>query len=1281
MDLGGLGVATAKKFAGDNYRQWRFQTTLALKARGLGDHITSSDAPATSDPVEWKKDAAKAMYVITASMELPQISLIETCETATEIFRKLDSIYDQKSENSKLLLHEKFHTIKFTEGDSIAETISRIENIAKQLKDAGETISEMAIVTKILGSLPERYRMVRQAWLSLEPSKQTVINLTARLLDEELSFKAQEETALATDNGTRKSVKCFKCNKKGHYARDCRFNSQRSNGNKHGSNYERNESAFIAQLEANFIEDEEMWILDSGASSHMTYRRNYFSNFKPEFSCVRLGDKSELSVQGSGSINIKKFLNGKWFDSTINNVLYVPELKRNLFSEGVVTSKGFSVTKNKDSAFIKNSDGSVAATAIKQPNNLYKLLFKSISVDGEANVVTLKQWHDRLGHVNIKTLREMVRNEHLPSVSDLSDFFCEACVIGKQHRVPFKKSSSDAEKNKVYSDLCGPMPTPSIGGARYFITFLDAASGFITVYILKRKSEARQAFQKYVQLLENKFDTKVKLLHSDNGKEYCNEEFRRYAAEKGIELEYTAPYTPQQNGRSERANRTIMESARSMLYARHLPLALWAEAVQAAVYLINRRCNKEKTPFEFWTGSKPTLTHVRTFGSAAYMHIPKEKRNKLEPKSKKLILVGYEGNSDNYRLFDPDTKKITVSRDVTFNENELSSLTDSMGETSEYAFDLDFGCHSERGTPIESYVYDYEAFEDFYQTMVNEVAVNEEVEIPECREESGTVHNENNERKEKRYNLRPRLPKITVAEANLVEVLPSTYTEAVNSQDKERWIAAMNEELDSHDTCETWELVEHPADKKLIGCKWVYKIKQNADDTTRYKARLCAKGYTQEKGIDYGETFSPTVRYDTIRMMLSLAAKEKLKMTQFDIKTAFLYGTLDEEIYMDPPPGVDTELVCKLNKSLYGLKQSPRCWNSKFHSFMEENGFVNCQNDKCLYVSLQYKAPLYLLLFVDDGLCLCKSQEFIDKFVIALQTHFEITIMSPKQFVGLEIEIERDGSIFVHQTKYINSLLDKFRMNLCKPSSVPADPNVKLDNCEGSADMSDVPYREAVGSLMYAAIGSRPDIHFIVCSLSRYLNNFSNVHWGALKKVFKYLKTNKELGILYSASATEDSSAIGFCDADYANCTVTRRSVTGYVFVMNGGAITWNTKLQKCVALSTTEAEYLAACAATKELVWIKSLMKEIGFSENIKLIIDNQSTIKLIRGANLHKRSKHIDIQYHYVRDKFLENVMDVEYCETKLQAADMFTKSLPKPQFESLRGMIGMCGRRVRI
>lgn len=380
---------------------------------------------------------------------------------------------------------------------------------------------------------------------------------------------------------------------------------------------------------------------------------------------------------------------------------------------------------------------------------------------------------------------------------------------------------------------------------------------------------------------------------------------------------------------------------------------------------------------------------------------------------------------------------------------------------------------------------------------------------------------------------------------------------------------------------------------------------------------------------------------------------------------------------MSPPEGLACEenMVCKLNKSIYGLKQAPRCWNSKFDSVLKKFGFVNSKADQCVYVGQYNTKKCYLCLYVDDGLLFSQDESILGEIVKDLKTIFEIKILkTPGNFVGMQIE-KFKNCIFIHQTKYVEQVLNKFNMNNANINSVPAEPHVKLQKVDGEPEKN-IPYREAVGSLMHLAIVSRPDIMFAVSLVSRFLNCYSQNHWNAVKRIFKYLKDSKDHGLCYSHSS-QPSEVTGYSDADYANDPDTRRSVTGYVFLKNGAAVTWSSQRQQTVALSTTEAEFMAACAATKEAIWIKQLLSDIGEyrQDTMCLHLDNQSAISVIKNVNFHKRCKHIEIKYHFIKEKYYQKTIDLKFVGSSYQYADILTKPLSKDRFQFLRTKLGMC------
>ena len=382
----------------------------------------------------------------------------------------------------------------------------------------------------------------------------------------------------------------------------------------------------------------------------------------------------------------------------------------------------------------------------------------------------------------------------------------------------------------------------------------------------------------------------------------------------------------------------------------------------------------------------------------------------------------------------------------------------------------------------------------------------------------------------------------------------------------------------------------------------------------------------QKYGIDYSETFAPVVRYDTLRVFLALVAERNLELTQFDVKTAFLYGELNESVYMELPKGLrssskENSVVCKLVKSLYGLKQAPRCWNQKFSAFLSKFNLSASGADKCMFHGRMNDIDVYLALFVDDGMIASSSCKVNNTIIEHLKKTFEITIADGRQFVGLQIERNRAmGTLFIHQTAYTKQLIKRYGMTDGKGMRVPAEPKTVLMPNECECDrITNKPYREAVGSLMFLAIVSRPDIVYAVNEVSRFLENHNNAHWQAVTRIIRYLINTVDFGITYRSGGS-NSELVGFADADFARDIENRKSTTGYAFMLSNGIVTWKSRRQKHVALSTTEAEYVAASTAAREGIWLRKLLMDYGQSGEKPTVIhmDNQSAICLTKKPNI---------------------------------------------------------------
>jgi hypothetical protein len=429
----------------------------------------------------------------------------------------------------------------------------------------------------------------------------------------------------------------------------------------------------------------------------------------------------------------------------------------------------------------------------------------------------------------------------------------------------------------------------------------------------------------------------------------------------------------------------------------------------------------------------------------------------------------------------------------------------------------------------------------------------------------------------------------------------------------------------------TWTLVNPPTDRKIITGRWVLKTKLNGDGSVaRYKARYVARGYAQVEGVDFFETYVPVVRAETVRLLLSLAAAKNWDMRQFDVKTAFLYGPLEEEVYLEQPEGFNdgTGRVCKLQKGLYGLKQSPRQWNGVFHKFLLAYGFRRSPDDRCLYKYKNKEHRMYLCLYVDDGLVFGSSEHIVNPFLKSLQKEFDVMTDYPHTYVGLNIKRDRERrTISVNQASYITRVLDRFGMTWSKTATTPADPTHRLSrNMPEEDGEKRFPYREALGCLNYIAVMSRPDIAFAVNSVAKFCEDPQPAHWNAVKRILRYLKATADVGPCYGGSS--DDQPVAFSDSDYAGDPDTHRSTTGALVQMNGGPVIWSSSTQVVAAMASTEAEYMAMAVVLKDVLWLRRILRFISDQKKARtcrVYVDNQGAIALSRNPDFHRKSKHI--------------------------------------------------------
>lgn len=506
---------------------------------------------------------------------------------------------------------------------------------------------------------------------------------------------------------------------------------------------------------------------------------------------------------------------------------------------------------------------------------------------------------------------------------------------------------------------------------------------------------------------------------------------------------------------------------------------------------------------------------------------------------------------------------------------------------------------------------------------------------------------------------------------------PTSVGEALQSSDRAKWQMAMDSEYASLIESKTWILCELPSGANVIDTKWVFKTKQDeTGNIVRYKARLVARGFTQEEGLDYFETYAPVARISSIRTVLAIAAKEDFELINMDVDTAFLQSPVEEEVYVSQPPGYERrgpngeELVCKLSKSLYGLKQAPRNWNRTIDDWLRQYGLEPSKADACVYILNSEDGTLVVVLYVDDLIVAGSNKEMVNSFKRAIAERFKMKDLGDlKWILGMEIKRNRqERTLEVNQGVYVDRMLERYAMLDSKPVDTPSFGD--LHRVEGEGHASKL-YRGGVGSLIWASTMTRPEIAFSVQVLSRSMKASGDEHWKAAKRVMRYLKGTRDLGIKYGLSDSDSLILEGYCDADWANDKDTRRSTTGYLFKLAGGSISWASKLQPTVALSSTEAEYMALSAGVQEALYLRQLLEDLGYQQSAATVIheDNQGCIALADNPIHHKRTKHIDIRYHFVRERIESEEIKVSYVPTEHQLADLLTKALPRDRMVYLR------------
>jgi len=886
--------------------------------------------------------------------------------------------------------------------------------------------------------------------------------------------------------------------------------------------------------------------------------------------------------------------------------------------------------------------------------------------------------------------------------------------MGKLHaqgvHAPALRATDRAER--LHVDLGGPITPPTTMREAYYLVAIDDLTRYTWVCFMKYKGDTLGELKRLITWIKTQTGIQVKCIRSDNGGEFANKECTRLYTELGIQWEPTAPYAHNQVGVAERANRTMMERTRAIMHNAQLDKRLWGEILRTVVYLKNRSPTvalRDMTPYEAWRGQRPDLSHLRKIGCRAYKLIPKETHpKKLDDRGKICILLGYDATNQ-YRLWNPYTGVIERGKEVLFDEEVQIRPNENFKLPK-----LSANCSA---PPIAEMVLPAKALAHLPVRDANTasaVDIARQQSLEDNHAEPSADENDDGAQLRRSLRLRKRSQNMQVhknskqatgflalrkrahddddedelipagwedgtalsrLDTQIDEEEPSTYGRAIKSPNAAHWESAMKKEIASLEKNNTWVVVPRASiGAPILGGKWVYRIKRGpAGEITRFKARWVVRGFEQEYGINYHDTFAAVVKPMTYRALFALAAVHDWEIEQMDVVTAFLYGDIDTDIYVECPPGyASDDMCCYLKKALYGLKQAPRIWYRTLAKALGDLGFAANPRDPAMFT----RKSLTVLVYVDDLQLVGPDLNDTNQTKRALNAKFDMTDLGPCSFF-LAIKITRDRvkrTLQLTQSTFIESLLKQWGFSRATPVATPMVKGRQLmpSNAEARSDERRN-FQSIIGSLQYLSQMTRLDISFAVGAIARFASNPAEDHWIAVKRVLRYLRGTTNLGLTYGSGGHYDK-IIGYSDAEYAGDKLDRRSTGGYAFLLAGAAISWQSKKQTTIAMSSCESEYTAMSFAAREATWLRGLLADYSLGGTIPLFLDNEGAIYLSKDPYNHSRTKHIDVQYHFTRDATDKGIIESQWVSTDEQAADIFTKALEERKTVKFREMLGL-------
>ena len=1013
--------------------------------------------------------------------------------------------------------------------------------------------------------------------------------------------------------------------------------------------------------------DDDAWFIDTFASDCATGDRRYFIEYEDYHG--RLTGVGDASVVGRGLVSVVTSSTEGHPIEIQFRALHVPTLTVNIISEPKLRSGGHYVKSNQRGATIELSTGqSLATTRINGYVALLPAAAEAASTqpcttDGtEAQDRTVKPqafaasaaptgakplelWHQRCAHADYRTvLRAASVTDGLTlSNRKIPESLCEPCVTAKMKKVPFPSEGRRAltKGELILNDLQGPLPFLSRQGNYHKSIFVDDKTGFAFLYFLKRKSDVKQSMEWFLQ------DSGLKAidvtLRSDNAPEIVE------AAEAlGFKHhEKTCPHTPEQNGRAEKYIDTNNADSIALLHASGLPYECWEDASRHAIKIRNRLPHHggDTTPYQNWYRTRPNMEHLRVFGCTAYPLIAKEARaHKLSPHSTPHAYIGFTPDHSGYLLLDPESFKEKAARHVRFDESRPAGDLFAYREADD--LDDDYIPEPDDATPTEETTERTNerprrvrrAPREFWHIAHH--AVNED----------GVAQQDHGSMPE-----------------------PKTYREAICGPEAHHWENAIQRELDQMIDRGVWTIINRSeATSKPIPTKWTFKRKLNVDGTIdRYKARLCVCGNHQDDST-YDLTYAPVAPMHLTRIFTAKAVHLGALQYHIDVKGAYLSAPIKEDVYLRPPQGLEVprNVVCKLNFSMYGAHQSNRNWVLFHKDGLEAGGYSSPLSEPCVFVKIDGDKFLLSEVHTDDADIVSNCEAMVEEYRQTLEGFAEVgSIERLDHFCGMSITRNADSAV-LSQVHFIRKKLQELGLTETRTRHTPAECAIlqPANDDELIAQSKCTHFRSLVGSAQWPANNTRPDCAWAANHAARFTNRPGKQHQRAALHILQYLRTH-ERGVKYEKSASLGFSA--YADADWGSDPHDRKPFLGWVLMMCGGPIMWRSKKAGGVALSTCEAEYMAAAECAQDVLYVRRLLREIAIpgvdiSAPTVIHIDNRSAKSVAEMLANPPKLRHVSIRFHFIRDLIEKEEVIIEWIAGSENPADILTKPLARTKFE---------------